>query len=68
MAHGLETTDFGLFDSRIVLLWFLDEKRMLVEGKVLCGGESLERYRNFFDTLYGEATAYEPETPNTHAN
>lgn len=58
IAKSLETTDFGLFDSRIALLWFLEKDRLLVGGKVLVRGETLERYRSFFNTLCGEATGY----------
>lgn len=56
-AH-LETIDFGLFDSHVLLLWFLGKKKRSVEeGKVLVGG-NFEDYKIFFNSLYNEAREF----------
>jgi len=44
--------DFGIFDSDIVLLWFLDENRNFTGGRILCGEEQVKSYIDFFDALF----------------
>jgi transcriptional regulator with XRE-family HTH domain len=59
----LASIDFQLFDDNIVLLWILNETTRGVEGgRILVGPQSCKVYADFFDALYREAVAYDPET------
>jgi hypothetical protein len=57
-ASKLATIDFGLIDSRITLLWFLNKDRCVDSGQVVLGSNGLAPYKDFFDSLFTEAKLY----------
>jgi hypothetical protein len=58
-ASKLKTIDFGLFDSRFVLLWHLNDNRNIDGGSVLVQ-QNVDLYRSFFDSLFTEADVFKP--------
>jgi len=54
-ADKLETLDFGLVDSKLVSLVFVDKNRRIKHGKVVFNREEYNRYKTFYDSLFEEA-------------
>jgi hypothetical protein len=52
--------DFGLFDSDIVLVWYLNPDRSVKGGAILFGEEQFMPYYNFFEALFAVATWWLP--------
>jgi hypothetical protein len=57
-AAKLDTIDFGLIDSRITLLWFLNDQRAVEGGQVALGVDQVMIYKDFFETLFTEAKQF----------
>jgi len=54
--------DFGIFDSKVVLLWVLDESsRRWKRGEVVLDERRVKEYAEFFDALFREATGFRPQ-------
>lgn len=58
-ADKLETLDFGLVDSKLVSLVFVDKNRRIKHGKVVFNREGYDRYKRFYDSLFEEAEEIE---------
>jgi len=58
-TKSMETVDFGIFDSEIVLLWLLNSTTRKPEGgRILTGHENVERYQKYFNALRLNSTEF----------
>lgn len=50
-----KTIDFGLFDGNIVFLWYLNNKRKIMGGRILVGNDNYKKYLDFHNKLWNES-------------
>ena len=57
--EGLDTMDFGVFDDRYILLWFVHEQtRLLTEGQLIVEQGKVALYSQRFDRLFKNSEPY----------
>jgi len=58
----LDSIDFGLFDSKIVLIWLLDkDSRHVIGGRILFDVDRFNQYKDFYESVYTEAEYFTSE-------
>jgi RimJ/RimL family protein N-acetyltransferase len=56
---AVPSIDFGIFDQRTVLVWYLDvTTRAVKSGAVLHGSEAVAAHEEFFDVLFKKASSF----------
>jgi hypothetical protein len=58
LRSKIKTLDYGLIDSRIVLLVYVDKDRQFKHGEIIVSKEVFDTYKAFYDHLFDEAEEF----------
>lgn len=58
LRSNIKTLDYGLIDSKIVLLVYVDKNRQFKQGEIIVSKEVFDTYKGFYDHLFDEAEEF----------
>ena len=58
LSSKIKTFDYGLIDSKIVLMVYVDKDRQFKHGEILVNKQVFDVYKTFYDHLFDEAIEF----------